>query len=575
MTAPLPPEATLHSLGHQKVKCNRIRRGRNPRTYFDPAEMAELKEGIRAVGYLIHPITVRPVPIDANGTDLELVAGERRWTNFCELFGPNSELDANVLILSDEEADLIALIENVHSAKMSPTEEAEAAHKLLMRYQDRDEVALATGWPRSMVDRRLALMQCIPEVRSALTERKIKLGHAELLAILDAEKQPAVLARVLEKDWSVGVLKNNLMSITQKLSVAIFDKADCTNCRHNSSLQAALFAENIGDGSCSHPSCYQQKTIGRLAEIKAELEQEVQRVEYLEPGEGKTIPIKLVSSGARAVGEVQMNACRSCANYGATVSAQPASMGVIEREICFDSQCHTLKQGEYLKEMKSKIDSQKGVSSQTGGSGTKRSADKGGTSAPRVAKASSTRQAIKDHVEKTWRRIAFMLTTANSATSANFLTWLTLTGNIRHFDSNRFRETYTKLTQQKFSSTEEPSAGMAMFGEISPEVFNKLRDVMAGYALHQLEIRHVRNLLSYLQADLTQLWKVDKAFLELLTVAEIEAYCNEVGLGDVITQEALKKLLTGKKSAIVEALLTFSGTHLAGKVPAFFDFTKK
>ena len=61
----------------------RIVQGKNPREYFDPDEMAELEEGIRAVGVL-EPIVVRPVP----GTDLyEIIAGERRWRAAKNVFG--------------------------------------------------------------------------------------------------------------------------------------------------------------------------------------------------------------------------------------------------------------------------------------------------------------------------------------------------------------------------------------------------------------------------------------------------------------------------------------------------------
>ncbi len=49
--------------------------GKNPREYFNPQEMAELEDGIRAYGVL-QPIPVRPV----SSSDLyEIVAGERRW----------------------------------------------------------------------------------------------------------------------------------------------------------------------------------------------------------------------------------------------------------------------------------------------------------------------------------------------------------------------------------------------------------------------------------------------------------------------------------------------------------------
>lgn len=61
----------------------RIVQGKNPREYFDPQEMTELKDGIRAYGVL-QPILVRPI----SGSDLyEIVAGERRWRAAKNVFG--------------------------------------------------------------------------------------------------------------------------------------------------------------------------------------------------------------------------------------------------------------------------------------------------------------------------------------------------------------------------------------------------------------------------------------------------------------------------------------------------------
>ena len=50
---------------------SRIVPGDNPREHFDPDEMAELEEGIRAFG-VIEPIIVRPVP---NADLFEIIAG--------------------------------------------------------------------------------------------------------------------------------------------------------------------------------------------------------------------------------------------------------------------------------------------------------------------------------------------------------------------------------------------------------------------------------------------------------------------------------------------------------------------
>ena len=76
----------------------KIVQGKNPREYFDPAEMTELEDGIRAVGVL-EPIVVRPV----SGTDLyEIIAGERRWRAAKNVFGDDYDMPVVIKDASDE-----------------------------------------------------------------------------------------------------------------------------------------------------------------------------------------------------------------------------------------------------------------------------------------------------------------------------------------------------------------------------------------------------------------------------------------------------------------------------------------
>lgn len=320
--------------------------GQNPRTFFDPAEMAELESSVRANG-LLQPIVVRQ-----KGDVFEIIAGERRFRAVKAVEGDDGEIAAIIRDCSDEEAETLALIENISRADMSPTEEAAAAHRLYVRLRDKNELAAQLGWPLSKLERRLALMNCCEAVRVALNERKILLGHAELLAALHAEKQEKALEIVLTNNLSVVDFKRSLTNLAQKLDEAIFDKADCLSCPHNSGTQSALFTENIGDGSCTHPTCYQQKTATHLDGIKSNLERVVNRVEFLELGEDKIIPIKLVTDGLKGVGEDQMNACKGCASFGATVSKLPGELGKIEQSICFDGACHTEKVSTYLESLK-------------------------------------------------------------------------------------------------------------------------------------------------------------------------------------------------------------------------------
>jgi len=236
----------------------RIVQGKNPREYFDPDEMAELEEGIRAVGVL-EPIVVRPVP----GTDLyEIIAGERRWRAAKNVFGDDYDMPVVIKDASDETAEAMSVIENYHRAAMSPAEEARAAQRQLLRQRgDKEETARLMGWSPEVLERRLALMACTPTVLKALTTRSIQLGHAELLSGIPPEKQDSVLAGVLAQKVPVAVLKAQLGRFARRLADAIFDTAQCSGCTHNSARQAGLFAESLGEGYCQHPSHFEELTL--------------------------------------------------------------------------------------------------------------------------------------------------------------------------------------------------------------------------------------------------------------------------------------------------------------------------
>ena len=119
----------------------RIVQGKNPRTYFDPDKMAELEEGIRAVGVL-EPIVVRPIP----GTDrYEIIAGERRWRAARNVFGDGYDMPVVIKDASDETAEAMSVIENYHRAAMSPAEEAHAAQRQLLRQRGRPVVQSRQG----------------------------------------------------------------------------------------------------------------------------------------------------------------------------------------------------------------------------------------------------------------------------------------------------------------------------------------------------------------------------------------------------------------------------------------------
>lgn len=97
-----------------------------PRRYFDPLALQSLTESIRREGVL-QPVLVRP-----HNTQYELVAGERRYR--ASQAAGLSEIPVTIRQISDEEAILYSLIENLHREDLNPIEETEGILDLLANH---------------------------------------------------------------------------------------------------------------------------------------------------------------------------------------------------------------------------------------------------------------------------------------------------------------------------------------------------------------------------------------------------------------------------------------------------------
>ena len=99
--------------------------GFNPRKRFDETSLYELAESIKQQG-MLQPITVRPV----DGTDrYGIVFGERRYR--ASVIAGRDEIPAIVTELSDEEAEEMAITENLQRKDVTPVEEAAAYQRLI------------------------------------------------------------------------------------------------------------------------------------------------------------------------------------------------------------------------------------------------------------------------------------------------------------------------------------------------------------------------------------------------------------------------------------------------------------
>ncbi|HQR20393.1 MAG TPA: PRTRC system ParB family protein, partial [Burkholderiaceae bacterium] len=422
----------------ETLHLSRLRPGPNPRTFFDPVSMQELIDSVRQRGVL-QPIIVRPLP---ESDDFQIIAGERRYRAAQEAFNGDYEVPVVIKDVGDEEADSIALTENCIRDDMGIVAEAIAAQKLVLRNSgDKDEAARSLGWSREKLDRRLAILHCVKEVRQALDERRIQIGHGELLATLPPERQAPILEKVVAHNVTVAELKTQLAQFSQTLADAIFDQAaaGCATCVHNSTRQASLFAEHLATGRCTHPAHYAEMTEAALAAKAAALQEAVPMVRVIRPTDA-FVRIRIVADGDGAVGEEQAQACRGCANFGCAVSALPGSLGVVHEDTCFNLACHTVKRAQHLKALQAARVAEQGAAAAV--AGTTKTAQAGSaakTAATPPASAASSAavtRGVAEYRVAQWRQMLATTLAADRALAQRFLLAVVAGGNARWLDAD-------------------------------------------------------------------------------------------------------------------------------------------
>ena len=152
-----------------------------PRQDFNPREMQELTDSIKANG-ILQPLTVR----DLEDGKFELIAGERRLRSARE-----AGLETVPVYILSVEADVemmeYALIENIQRVDLNPIEEAEGYAILCGKYNmAQEEIAKRVGKSRPAIANALRLLKLPPEIKSALKSGDISAGQAR--AILGVRK---------------------------------------------------------------------------------------------------------------------------------------------------------------------------------------------------------------------------------------------------------------------------------------------------------------------------------------------------------------------------------------------------
>lgn len=198
--AGLPAEEWGASSGALQVPITQIERNpRQPRSRFDPQELAELATSIQSHGILQPLIVSRGEAPDR----YILIAGERRLLAARQ--AGLTEVPVLVREVSDQQRLEMALIENVQRQDLNPLEAAEAYRQLSEDFQlSHEEIARRVGKSRTAITNTLRLLKLPEKVQEALLEGQITEGHARaLLALPTVAAQEAALRAILTHDLTV------------------------------------------------------------------------------------------------------------------------------------------------------------------------------------------------------------------------------------------------------------------------------------------------------------------------------------------------------------------------------------
>lgn len=169
-----------------------------PRKRFIEEDLTELAVSIQAHG-VIQPVVVRP-----GVRGYELVVGERRW-RAAQMAGLR-EIPAVVRPMSDRDAALVALVENVQRENLHFIEEAESYQRLLVEFGlTQEELARRLGKSQPSVANKLRLLRLPEDIKQIISREMLSERHARaLLKLPHAEKQREVLQEVVLKGLTVN-----------------------------------------------------------------------------------------------------------------------------------------------------------------------------------------------------------------------------------------------------------------------------------------------------------------------------------------------------------------------------------
>ncbi len=189
---PAKPSRAEDTADVQRIPINQIVPNRyQPRQTFLRQELSELTASIKESG-VIQPIMVRR---KGDGV-YELIAGERRWRASKE--AGLSVIPAVLKNCTDQEALLLALVENLQREDLNPMETARAYSRMMKEFGlTQEAVATKVGRDRSSVANFIRLTHLQADLQILVEEGTLSTGHAKALLSLSAPGEQLRIAKLV------------------------------------------------------------------------------------------------------------------------------------------------------------------------------------------------------------------------------------------------------------------------------------------------------------------------------------------------------------------------------------------
>lgn len=266
-------DEALRTMDPRKIMFNE----NNPRSEIGDVSdiVASIKSRVtRGLPALIQDITIRPF-----NTGHKVVAGSRRLA--ASLEAGVDEIGIRIEEMDDEDANEVALMENIIRKDMSVLDEIMAVAKMANTGVDRSEIAARFGRPVRWVASRAKLAHAGEEILGLIGSGALPIGHAEELMRLQNGDQRLGLAQNMRYQ-SLSSLREAIDELFRDLNEAPWVKVpcgvlDCTGCSSRSDKQCDMFGKSEGPALCLDSECWDEK----LEEWKTEKTAELRKLGYL------------------------------------------------------------------------------------------------------------------------------------------------------------------------------------------------------------------------------------------------------------------------------------------------------